>query len=439
MRKITAEPHLSVKAQELAQQCDGERITISGAIHNVRRFGGLYFIVIRGGKDLIQCKVEPGSTSISAESCVEGSYVSATGICRKEERAPHGAEIELESIEVLSKPAEEMPFSINRKVLEVSLDTNLDYRPISLRHPKQRAIFVIQAAIGQLFREGLAQIGFTEIHTPKLVFAGAEGGANVFNLEYFGKQLFLAQSPQFYKQMMVGVFGRVFEVGPVFRAEPHETARHLNEYTSMDLEMGPISGFEEVMEIETYLLNYLFARLPQLGATELELLGVSLPQVDDIPVIRLSEALEIISKQHQVREAGDLDAKGEQLICQHVFEQTGSEFVFVTHYPTAKRPVYAMEDPAEPTVTSSFDLLFRGLEVTTGGQRIHDYHMQVEKLKRFGYNPEEFESYLQIHKYGMPPHGGLGLGLERLTMQLLKLSSVKEAALFPRTMNRVTP
>ena len=217
---------------------------------------------------------------------------------------------------------------------------------------------------------------------------------------------------------MVGVFGRVFEVGPVFRAEPHETARHLNEYTSMDLEMGPILGFEEIMEVETYLLKYLFARLPKLCAAELELLEVSLPQVGDIPVMRMSEALEIISQHHQVSDRGDLDAKSEQLVCQRV---------------------YAMEDPYDPTVTLSFDLLFRGLEITTGGQRIHDYHMQVEKLRRFGHNLEEFESYLQIHKYGMPPHGGLGLGLERLTMQLLKLASVKEAVLFPRTMSRVTP
>lgn len=438
MRKITAESHLSIKAQELLQY-DGKRVTIGGAVHKIRRFGGLYFIVIRDGQSLIQCKIEKENTSVSAELYTEGNYVTVTGICRKEERAPHGAEIELESIEVLSRPAEEMPFSINRKVLEASLDTNLDYRPFSLRHPKQRAIFAIQATIGQLFREGLTQIGFTEIHTPKLVFAGAEGGANVFKLEYFGKQLFLAQSPQFYKQMMVGVFGRVFEVGPVFRAEPHETARHLNEYTSMDLEMGPILGFEEIMEVEIYLLNYFFTRLPQLCAAELELLDVSLPKVNGIPIIRMSEALEIISRKHQVSDRSDLDAKGEQLICQHVFEQTGSEFVFVTHYPTAKRPVYAMEDPTDPTVTSSFDLLFRGLEITTGGQRIHDYNVQVEKLRHFGYNSEEFESYLQIHKYGMPPHGGLGLGLERLTMQLLKLTSIKEAVLFPRTMSRVTP
>lgn len=438
MKTISANAHVNPTGQQLMLY-DGQRLTISGAVHKVRRLGKLYFIIIRDGTSLIQCKLETINLSIPSESYAEGAYVAVTGICRKHEHALHGAEIELESINVLSSPAEELPFNINYKNLETSLDTNLDYRPISLRHPKQRAIFLIQSSLGQLFRESLGQIGFTEIHTPKLVFTGAEGGANVFKIDYFGKQLFLAQSPQFYKQMMVGVFGRVFEIGPVFRAEPHETARHLNEYTSMDLEMGPIVGFEEIMAIETYFLNYLFNKLPQLCSAELELLGVSIPNICTIPVIRFTEALEIICQKGWVKDDNDLDAEGERLICQHVFEQTGSELVFVTHYPTAARPVYAMEDPVDPMVTLSFDLLFRGLEITTGGQRIHDYHLQVEKLKRFGYSPEKFQSYLQIHKYGMPPHGGLGLGLERLTMQLLKLTSVKEAVLFPRTKNRITP
>jgi nondiscriminating aspartyl-tRNA synthetase len=417
----------------------GQRITINGAVHKIRGFGGLQFIIIRDGQSMIQCKIEPGNLVISPEDYSEGNYISVTGMCRKEPRAPHGAEIEVETIKILSRPAAEMPFSVNQKLFEASIDTNLNFRPISLRHPRQRAIFAIQSAISMLFREGLGKIGFTEIHTPKLVFAGAEGGANVFRVEYFNKKLFLAQSPQFYKQMMVGVFGKVMEVGPVFRAEPHETSRHLNEYTSMDLEMGPIASFEDVMGVETYLLQYIFANLPAHCEEELKLLAVSVPQINKIPAIRLSEALEIISKKYKPEDRNDLDPRGEQLICQHFLKEAGTEFVFVTHYPTAKRPVYVMEDLENPEVTLSFDLLFRGLEVTTGGQRIHDYATQVEKMERFGYNPNEFESYLQIHKYGMPPHGGLGLGLERLTMQLLKLSSIKEACIFPRTMTRVTP
>ncbi len=438
MRKVSANQHLRICASSLGEY-DGQTMTVSGAVHKVRGFGGLRFIVIRDGESLIQCKLEPSDLAIPAEQYAEGNYVSVTGICQKELRAPHGAEIKVESIEVLSKPTEEMPFPVNQKILEVGMNTSLNFRPISLRHPKQRAIFAIQSAIAMLFRQGLSSIGFTEIHTPKLVFAGAEGGANVFKVEYFGKKLFLAQSPQFYKQMMVGVFGKVMEVGPVFRAEPHETSRHLNEYTSMDFEMGPIGGFEEIMEVETYLLKYIFERLLECCPEELKLLEVSVPLINGIPVLRMSEALEIISKKHKVEDRSDIDPQGEKLICQHVLRETGSEFVFVTHYPAVKRPVYAMEDPEDPEVTLSFDLLFRGLEITTGGQRIHDHAMQVEKMERFGYNPDDFASYLQIHKFGIPPHGGLGLGLERLTMQLLRLSSIKEACLFPRTMSRVTP
>ncbi len=438
MKKIVANSHMIVSSSELVKY-DSQKISIAGAVHKIRRLGGLRFVVIRNGKALIQCKIEPDNASVKAESYSEGNYILVTGVCYKEERAPHGAEIEIENIEVLSRPAQEMPFTINRRFLDVNLDTNLDYRPISLRHPKQRAIFAIQSVICHLFRMALVQVGFTEIHTPKLVFAGAEGGANVFGIDYFGKNVFLAQSPQFYKQMMVGVFGRVFEVGPVFRAEPHETARHLNEYTSMDLEMGPIKSFEEIMEVETYFLNYIFSNLLSFCSAELDLLEVSLPSVGDIPVIRMSEALEIVKRKRKIVDETDLDAKGEQAVSKHILGQTGSEFVFVTHYLTAKRPMYAMEDPSDNSMTLSFDLLFRGLEITTGGQRIHDYQSQVEKLKRFGYNPKEFESYLQIYKYGMPPHGGLGLGLERLTMQLLRLQSIKEASLFPRTMSRVIP
>jgi len=438
MRNIFANQHLGVHAFSLKEH-DGQKITISGAIYKIRKLGGLFFIVIRDGESLIQCKLESNENVISMEQYSEGNYVSITGVCQKEDRAPHGAEIKIESLEVLSKPIEEMPFSINQKLFEVGIDNNLNFRPISLRHPKQRAIFAIQSAISMLFKQGLSLIGFTEIHTPKLVFAGAEGGANVFKVKYFDRELFLAQSPQFYKQMMVGVFGKVMEVGPVFRAEPHETSRHLNEYTSMDFEMGPIKSFEEIMEVEIYLLKYIFEQLPKFCSAELKLLEVLVPQIVDIPVLPMSEVLEIVNKSYKAEDKSDLDPKGEQLICQYVFKQTGNEFVFVTHYPTVKRPVYAMEDPENPEVTLSFDLLFRGLEVTTGGQRIHDYTMQVEKMKRLGYNPDDFASYLQIHKYGMPPHGGLGLGLERLTMQLLKLSSIKEACLFPRTINRVTP
>ncbi len=438
MKTVSENTHQGIDTLSLKNYY-GQRITIKGAIHKIRKFGGLCFVILRDGKTLIQCKIESNESTLPSEKYVEGYYVSVTGICQMETRAFNGVEIEVEDIRILSRSVEEIPIAINYKNFEANIDNNLNFRPLSLRHPKQRAIFSIQSTISMLFRQGLSEIGFMEIHTPKLVFAGAEGGANVFKVSYFDKQLYLAQSPQFYKQMMVGVFGRVMEVGPVFRAEPHETSRHLNEYTSMDIEMGPIKNFEEIMEVETYILKYIFQKLPNYCFAEIQLLNIILPQIENIPVLTMSEALKILGKESKHIEEEDLDPAGEKKICQNIFEKTGSEFVFITHYPSVKRPVYAMEDPQKPGYTLSFDLLFRGLEITTGGQRIHEYGPQVKKMESFGYEPEEFSSYLQIHRYGMPPHGGFGLGLERLTMQLLRLSSIKEASLFPRTISRVLP
>lgn len=438
MEKIRGNAQEQMSPKKLRDMA-GEAATVQGAVHRVRKVGGLHFVLLRAGKHIFQCVIETEKSSISPEQYGEGMYVSVKGPIRLEERAPNGVEISIEQLEVLSAPVAQPPFSINKKSLDISLGTNLDFRPISLRHPKQQAIFRVQATIARLFREALRSADFTEIFTPKIVFAGAEGGSNVFSVKYFDRTVFLAQSPQFYKQMMTGVHGRVFEVGPVFRAEPHETSRHLNEYISMDFEMGMIDSFEDIMRMETYVLGMIFESLKVICEEELQLLGATIPDVKEIPVIKLSDAIDIVSKNHVPSERGDLDAESEQLLCKHIRKETGSEMVFVTHYPTAKRPVYTMEDPEDNTRTLSFDLLYRGLEITTGGQRIHEYNMQVEKMRRFGYNPDDFESYLQIHKFGMPPHGGLGLGLERITMQLLGLSSAKEASLFPRTINRVTP
>ncbi len=421
------------------QNMSGEIITIKGAVHKVRRLSNVHFVIIRIGKHLIQCIIDPKKDTFLPEQYTEGMFIEIKGVVALNEKAPFGAEINITFINNLSTPKEPSPFSINGKNLDITLPTNLDFRPISLRHSKQQAIFSIQATIAKLFRAALGETGFIEIFSPKIVFTGAEGGSNVFKVDYFGKTVFLAQSPQFYKQMMVGVHGRVFEVGPVFRAEPHDTARHLNEYISMDLEMGMIKGYEDIMDMETYVLQFIFENLRVECKEELALLKVEVPNVSEIPVLRLSEAIDIVSRHHKTSERGDLDAKSELLLCNYIKKETGKELVFITHYPTLKRPLYAMEDPDDNALTLSFDLLFRGLEITTGGQRIHEYEAQVEKMKRMGYNPDDFESYLQIHKYGMPPHGGLGLGLERITMQLLGLSSAKESSLFPRTISRLTP
>jgi nondiscriminating aspartyl-tRNA synthetase len=282
---------------------------------------------------------------------------------------------------------------------------------------------------------------FTEIRTPKIVAGNAEGGANVFKLEYFGKKAFLAQSPQVYKQTMVGVYDRVFEAAPVFRAEKHNTTRHLNEYTSLDFEMGYIDGFEDIMEMETGMLQYTFDFLSKEYEKELKILGVTLPAVTNIPAVRFDEAKKLVSEKYdrKIRNPYDLEPEEEILIGKYFEEEYGSDFVFVTHYPSKKRPFYAMDDPTDSKFTLSFDLLFRGMEITTGGQRIHSYDEQVAKMVARGMNPDDFTNYLMIHKHGMPPHGGLGIGLERLTMRLLGEQNVRETTLFPRDVSRLEP
>ncbi|HEX3048959.1 MAG TPA: aspartate--tRNA(Asn) ligase [Bacillota bacterium] len=418
-------------------------VKVNGIIHKIREMSGFSFIILRTKKELIQCVLDPGGYS-DTRPCPpvhEGCAVIIQGRAITDPRAVNGFEIRIENLEVLAQPVEPLPVVLNKKRLDLSLDTNLNYRPISLRNPIERAIFKVQEGIVRGFREFLFKQRFTEIRSPKIVFAGAEGGANVFRLDYFGQQVFLAQSPQFYKQMMVGVYERVFEVAPVFRAEKHNTSRHLNEYISMDFEMGFIESFHDIMDMETGALKYIFQLLKTDYQDELNLLGAKIPDFEEIPAIKFKEAKELIANTYhrRITDWNDFDPEEEKLICQYMLERYQSEFVFITHYPSKKRPFYAKDDPADPGYTLSFDLLFRGLEVTTGGQRVHDYHEQVAKMQKRGMNPEEFESYLMIHKYGIPPHGGLGIGLERMTMKVLGLDNVRNACLFPRDMERVTP
>ncbi len=416
-------------------------VTLRGAVHRIRPMSGFSFVILRTARELVQCVADP--EHVSLEGIREGCTVEVSGLVHLDPNSRSGPEIQLRGIRILSAPAAEMPFVLSKKVLDISPDTNLDHRSIALRHPAERARFRIQEGIGRSFREYFSAQSFTEIHTPKIVFAGAEGGANIFRLDYFGREVYLAQSPQFYKQAMVGVFDRVFEIGSVYRAEKHSTSRHLNEYIGLDIEMGYIDSFADMMRVETGWMQAMTELLARDYAAELELLHAKLPDVSNgIPSLRFHDAKALAAK--FVKNAGledrdDLSPDEEQAICKAIFKQTGSEFVFITHYPTAKRPFYAMEDPEDPEVTLSFDLLFRGLEVTTGGQRIHDYGEQVAKMERRGMNPELFESYLQIHKYGMPPHGGFGAGLERLAMKLLDLPNVRMTSLYPRDITRVTP
>lgn len=420
-----------------------DTVKINGAIHTIRDMGEFAFIVLRKREGLIQCVYEEGTTICPLKDLKEGMTVVAEGILHNEERAPQGFELRLKDVKVLSSPMEGamMPVPISKWKMKTSLETKLNYRPVSLRNIRERAVFKIQEGIVRGFREFMYSQDFTEIRTPKLVAGNAEGGANVFKLEYFGRKAFLAQSPQFYKQTMVGVFDRVFEAAPVFRAEKHNTTRHLNEYTSLDFEMGFIEGFEDIMEMETELLRYVFRMLKDEYLKELTLLDVKLPEVKRIPSVRFDVAKQMAAEKYgrKIRNPYDREPEEEVLIGRYFKEEYGSDFVYVTHYPSKKRPFYAMDDPEDPKFTLSFDLLFKGMEITTGGQRIHDYKEQVAKMKARGMEPEEFNDFLMIHKHGMPPHGGLGIGLERLTMKLVDASNVRETTLFPRDVTRLAP
>lgn len=419
----------------------GEIVRLHGSIYKIRKMSSFAFVLLRTKRQMVQCVYEPAYARFALEELKEEACVRFTAEVIREERSRSGYDLHLLDVEILSEPEEVPPVVINQKRVNTSIENLLDYRPITLRNEKERAVFQIQARICQAFREFLDGQHFTEIHTPKLVAAGAEGGANIFSLSYFGEQAYLAQSPQFYKQAMVPVYERVFEIGPVFRAEKHNTQRHLNEYTSMDFEMGFIDGFEDVMQMETKVLQNIMAVLKADYAPQLAALHVALPDVTRIPAVRFDEAKRMVSEKYgrAIRDPFDLEPEEEQLISRLFAEEHGSEFVFVTHYPSKKRPFYAADDPEDPRYTLSFDLLFRGLEVTTGGQRIHDYDTQVAKMLKRGMNPEDFAGYLMIHKYGTCPHGGLGLGLERLTARLLGENNVRETCLFPRDQQRIEP
>lgn len=428
-------------SQILEGDYTGKTVEMEGAVHTIRDMGEVAFVILRKAEGLVQCVFEEGVTGFDLKDLKEESAVVITGVVAREDRAPHGFEICLKKIKVLSQPAEILPIAISKYKMNTSLETKLALRPVSLRNVRERAKFKIQEGIVRGFREFLQTQGFTEIHTPKIVARGAEGGSNVFKLDYFNKKAELGQSPQFYKQTMVGVFDRVFEVAPVFRAEKHNTTRHLNEYVGLDFEMGYIDGFEDVMAMETGFLQYTMALLAKDYQKELDMLGVKLPDVSRIPAVRFDQAKELVAEKYnrKIRNPYDLEPEEEVLIGRYFKEEYDSDFVFVTHYPSKKRPFYAMDDPADPKFTRSFDLLFKGLEVTTGGQRIHDYQEILAKMEKRNMDPEDIASYLMIFKYGMPPHGGLGIGLERLTMRLLDEQNVRETSLFPRDVTRLEP
>jgi len=417
----------------------GNAVTIKGWAHRVRSMGGIRFVLVRdrtGVAQVIASGTLAKEPALDAEAVVE-----VTGAVSPAPQVTSGVEIQAESIRVLSAPVAPLPFEVNLPDVQAGPESILNHRPIALRNPKVRAPFAVQSAICGAFREFLTGEGFTEVHTPKIVATGTEGGADLFAVRYFERTAYLAQSPQLYKQMLVGAgFERVFEIGPAFRAERHNTSRHTNEFTSLDLEMAFIDGLEDLLVLEECLLEFIFRRLRESCAEELRLYGVTLPDATGIPRLRMPQIGEILAREYgKPLTGGALDPEGERLICEYSDRKTGSPFVFATHFPVSARPVYALPDPGDPCLTLSFDLLFGGVEMNSGGMRISDYGQLVANMARFGLNPADFESYLEVFRHGMPPHGGFAIGLERLTAKVLGLENIREATLFPRVRDRLTP
>ena len=413
------------------------KIKVEGWVYRIRKLKEITFLILRDRSGLVQCIIE--NKSINIDNINIESVVSVIGEVKISKNALNPFEILIEEIKVISE-SEELPIEINKKDYNANLETTLNNRTISLRHEKVNSVFKIQNIIVQSFREFLIEKGFTEIFTPKIVSEGAEGGTELFKIKYFEKTAYLAQSPQFYKQMMVGAgFERVFEVAHVYRAEEHNTSRHLNEYVSMDLEFGFIENEYDIMNLEEDLIKYILNSVEEKGIKYLDLLNAKLPKINEsIPKIELKEAIKIIEDKYKKKGLeGDLDPEGEKLICKYAREELGCDFIFITNYPRKKRPMYTM--PLGEEGTRSFDLLFRGVEITTGGQRIHNYNMLINSMKEKGLNPNDYEGYTEIFKYGMPKHGGLAIGLERITAQLLNLSNIREATLIPRDRTRITP
>lgn len=420
----------------------GERVTIGGWLHRLRELSNVSFLILRDGYGLAQIVIEEPDVLEQVRELPNESVLLVHGTVVSEPAAPGGVELHHPAIEILSAAVEAPPFDLYRPSLSAQLPTILDHAPVALRHPARRATFRIGAALLSGFRSTLNARGFTEIQTPKLVASATESGANVFELDYFGRPAYLAQSPQFYKQMMVGVFERVYEVGPVFRAEPHDTARHLNQYTSIDAEMGFIENHRTVMAMLTHAISGMVNAVAREAGDAVAMLKIDLPDVPEaIPVVHFSEALEMVSAAlgEDVRGEPDLAPSHERWLGEWARQKHGSDWLFVKGYPMAKRPFYTHPDPERPEYSNSFDLLFRGIELVTGGQRLHRYEDYLTALASRGQSPEPVEGYLQAFRYGMPPHGGFAIGLERFIARLTGATNVRETTLFPRDLNRLTP
>ncbi|KKP47760.1 MAG: Aspartyl-tRNA synthetase [Candidatus Woesebacteria bacterium GW2011_GWA1_33_30] len=418
----------------------GETVTLKGWVDTVRDHGKITFLDLRDRTGIIQC-VGNGLEAVSLESVIElsGKVVERPEKLINPNIVTGKVELQIEGMKVVSK-AEEMPFDMNKEDLNLELPTLLDYRSLTLRHPKIKAIFKVQEVVIDAFRRALQAKDFTEFQAPSIISSAPEGGAEIFEVKYFDHTAYLAQSPQLYKSLLVSIFERVFSVNKVFRAEPSVTTRHLTEIVSLDAEFGFIEDYLEVKEMAEYVIKFILDEVSRKCAKELEMWGATIPAVSkSIPIIKLREAQEIIFKRtgRDCRKEKDFSPEDEREICKWSKEEHGSDLVFVSHYPTKYRPFYTYPDPDEPEFNQGFDLIGRGTEWMTGGRRIHDYKTLLAHAKEWGITPKNIELYLQAFRYGMPSLGGFAFGAERITMHILGLKNVREASLFPRDMERV--
>jgi nondiscriminating aspartyl-tRNA synthetase len=416
----------------------GQRVMIAGWLHRRRELKSVTFLVVRDRTGLVQVVVP------TTEACTVGeeTVLQVEGLVVASPQAPGGAELTAPTVRLLSGPAEPPPFDLYRPALTATLPTILDHAPATLRHPLLRSGLEVAAASAAGFRRALDAAGFTEIFTPKIVESATEGGANVFQIDYFGRPAYLAQSPQFYKQAMVGVYERVYEVGPVFRAEPHDTGRHLAQYTSLDAELGFITDHFDVMPVCRDAVAGMVESVRERGSSAMQLLGAALPTVPaEIPHIQFAAAMEMISRATGEDVAGedDLAPAHERWLSEWAAREHGSELLFVTGYPLTSKPFYTHPDPVRPLYSNGFDLLFRGTEIVTGGQRLHRHDDYLAALASRGLDPAPFAGYLQMFRHGMPPHGGFAIGLERWTARLTGAANVRQVTLFPRDLHRLSP
>ncbi|GAA5147042.1 aspartate--tRNA(Asn) ligase [Nocardioides marinquilinus] len=422
---------------DLSTATPGEPVRLQGWVHRRRELAALTFLVVRDRTGLAQVVLRPGDLPDGAACPPEETPVEVVGTATANPQAPGGVEVTSPTVTALSEPADTPPVELWRPTLSASLPTLLDHAATTWRHPLQRAKWELAAASLHGFRSVLDADGFTEVHSPKLVESATESGANVFEVDYFGRPAYLAQSPQFYKQVLVGVFERVYEVGPVFRAEPHDTVRHLAEYVSLDVELGFVRDHREVVACLREVVAGMVAAVAERASSAVERLGVRLPVVpDELPTLHFRDALRLVGAPD---DEPDLAPAHERALGEWAMAEHGSDLVVVEGYPTASRAFYSHPDPDDPHWSRSFDLIFRGVELVSGAQRLHRYEDYVRVLAERGYDYAPFASYVESFRRGIPPHGGFAIGLERWVGRLVEAANIREVTLFPRDLHRLAP